>query len=77
MKKLTLSLCAFVALGTAAFAGPSYSGKEMKQTVEQAPCPTWYADREFNVDLFGTYAFNGTEWRNDCCLGVDHAWDGG
>ncbi|MEP6777633.1 MAG: hypothetical protein ABI944_04205 [Chthoniobacterales bacterium] len=78
MKKLTLSLCALVALGTAAYAGPSYSGKEMKQTVEQvAPCPTWYADREFNVDLFGTYAFTGTEYRNDRYLGVDHAWGGG
>lgn len=78
MKKLTLSLCALVALGAAAYAGPSYSGKEMKQTVEQqAPCPTWYADREFNVDLWGTYAFTGTEWRNDRYLGVDHAWGGG
>ncbi len=78
MKKLTLSLVALVATGAAAFAGPSYSGKEMKQVQQQvAPCPQWYADREFNVDLFGTYAFTGTEYRNDRYLGVDHAWGGG
>ena len=58
MKKLTLSLCAVVALATGAYAGTStYSGKEMKQ-VEQAPCPTWYADNEWNVGVSGIYAFN-------------------
>lgn len=78
MKKLTLSLCALVAFSAAAFAGPSYSGKEMKQVQQAAvECPQWYADREFNVDLFGTYAFTGTEYRNDRYLGVDHAWGGG
>lgn len=77
MKKLIFGLCATIALGSAAYAGPMSSGKEMKQTVEQAPCPVWYADREFNVDLWGTYAFTGTEWRNDRYLGVDHAWGGG
>lgn len=78
LKKITLSLCAVVALGSVAFAGTSsYSGKEMKNTVQQQSCPEWYANNEWNVDLFGTYAFTGTEWRNDRYLGVDHAWGGG
>ena len=77
MKKLTLSLCAVVALGSAAFAGPmveSYS-KESKQ-MAPAPCPQWYADNEFNFTLSGAYAFTGEDWRNDAYLNVDHAWGG-
>ncbi|MDQ6809760.1 MAG: outer membrane beta-barrel protein [Verrucomicrobiota bacterium] len=78
MKKLTLSLCALVAFSAAAFAGPSYSGKEMKQVQQAAvECPQWYADREFNVDVFGTYAFTGNAYREDDYLNVDHAWGGG
>src|SRR6266542_3133608 len=49
-----------------AFADPK-SGKEMKQ-VALAPCPQWYADFEWNVNLFGTY---------DRYIGGDHAWGGG
>ncbi len=76
MKKLTLSLCALVALASATFAGTeTYSGKQTQTVVP--PCPQWYADREFNVSLWGTYAFTGTEYREDRYLGVDHAWGGG
>ncbi len=58
MKKLTLTLCAVASVATASFAGTqSYSGKEMKQ-VEQAPCPQWYADNEWNVGISGVYAVN-------------------
>jgi hypothetical protein len=78
LKKLTLSLCAVVALGSVAYAGTSsYSGKEMKSTVQQQTCPEWYANNEWDVNLWGTYAFTGTEWRDDRYLGVDHAWGGG
>jgi len=38
-----------------------YSGKEMKQ-VAPPPCPEWYGDREWNVTLWGTYAFTNTEF---------------
>ena len=76
MKKLTLTLCAVAAVASASFAGTStYSGKEMKQ-VEQAPCPSWYADNEWNVTLSGVYAPTVNEWREDSYLGVDHAWGG-
>jgi hypothetical protein len=38
------------------------SGKEMKQVAYVPPCPEWYGDREWNVNLFGTYAFTNTEF---------------
>src|SRR6478736_6313524 len=38
------------------------SGKEMKQVAYVPPCPQWYGDREWNVNLFGTYAFTNTEF---------------
>ena len=37
------------------------SDKEMKQ-VAPPPCPEWYGDREWNVNLWGTYAFTNTEY---------------
>jgi hypothetical protein len=76
VKKLTLTLCAMAALASAAFAGPEYSGKETKQ-VAPPPCPQWYADNEFNVDLWGTYLFTGTDSANDKYVESDHAWGGG
>jgi len=36
-------------------------GKEMKQAASPA-CPEWYGDREWNVSLWGTYAFTNTEF---------------
>jgi hypothetical protein len=59
-----------------AFAGDSYSGKEMKQ-VAPPPCPEWYADNEFNVSLWGAYIFTGTNWGDDRYIEADHAWGGG
>ncbi|MFL6501603.1 MAG: hypothetical protein ACJ8LL_12915 [Candidatus Udaeobacter sp.] len=38
------------------------SGKEMKQVAYVPPCPQWYGDREWNLNLFGTYAFTNTEF---------------
>src|SRR5215469_4736124 len=37
------------------------SDKEMKQ-VAPPPCPEWYGDREWNVNLWGTYLFTNTEF---------------
>ena len=77
MKKLTLTLCVVTALASAAYAGTSsYSGKEMKQAVEQAPCPEWYADNEWNVGVSVVYAPTANEYREDTYLGVDHGWGG-
>lgn len=74
MKKLTLSLCAAMAMASAALAGETYSSES--KSVAPPPCPQWYADNEFNLTLSGAYAFTGTEWRNDRYFGVDHAWGG-
>ncbi len=78
MKKLTLTLCAVATVASAAFAGTStYSGKEMKQ-VEQAPCPSWYADNEWNVGISGVYAPNvhGNDNNNNFFFNSD-SWDDG
>ena len=73
-----LSLLGIAAISSIGFAGTeTYSGKEMKQVAAPPPCPEWYADREFNVSLWGTYVFTGNEWQNDRYLESDHAWGGG
>jgi len=77
MKRLVLCLLAFGVIASAAFAGTEYSGKEMKQVAAPPPCPEWYADREFNVSLWGTYVFTGNNWEDDRYLEADHAWGGG
>ena len=56
MKKLTLSLVIL-----AAFCGIAYSGTPTDKNVV-APVPEWYADNEWNVNLWGAYAFTGTEF---------------
>jgi Outer membrane protein beta-barrel domain len=78
MKKLMLSLLGIATISSTGFAGTeTYGGKEMKQVAIPPPCPEWYADREFNVGLWGTYVFTGNEWQNDRYLEADHAWGGG
>jgi len=64
MKKLILGLIAMGALASMVRAGTeSYSGKEMKQVAPAPPpCPEWYADNEFNVSVWGAYAFTGTDY---------------
>lgn len=75
MRKQILSLCAIIALAGAAYAGTeTYSGKETKTAVEP-PCPEFYADNEFNVSLFGAYAFEGTNDRRT--IVGDNAYGGG
>ena len=61
MERLTLTLMFFCVCCGLAYAGTAYSGKEMKE-VAPAPCPQWYADNEWNVSLWGTYAATGTEF---------------
>jgi hypothetical protein len=78
MKKLIISLLGVAAISSIGFAGTeTYSGKEMKQVAGPPPCPEWYADREFNVGLWGTYVFTGNDWQDDRYIESDHAWGGG
>src|SRR2546427_13121175 len=76
MKRLVLCLLGFGVIASVAFAGETYSGKEMKQ-VAPPPCPEWYADKEFNIWLWGTYVFRGTNWIDDRYIEADQAWGGG
>src|SRR5881396_1669188 len=40
-----------------------YAGKDGKETKQFAlPCPEWYADNEWNVNLWGTYVFTNTDY---------------
>jgi hypothetical protein len=77
MKKLVLGLLGFGMIASVAFAGETYSGKEMKQVAAPPPCPEWYADYEFNVGIWGTYVFTSNEWQDDRYILADHAWGGG
>src|SRR4029453_1470038 len=77
MKKLVFCALSVCLIASVAFAGVGYSGKEVKQVAVPPPCPEWYADNEFNVSLWGTYIFTGTEWINDRYMLSDHAWGGG
>jgi len=43
------------------------SEKEMKQ-VAPPLCPQWYGDNEWNVNLWGTYAFTNTEYNPNLSL---------
>jgi hypothetical protein len=77
MKKSIFTFCILLAATALAFAGPERPyGKETKQ-VAPAPCPEWYADNEWNVDLFGTHTFTGNDWLDDEYFEGDHGWGGG
>jgi hypothetical protein len=75
MKKLILSLCALVALGSAAYAGTETYTKESKSVVPP-PCPQWYADNEFNLSISGVYAFRNDDSNNVFDFGWDNGWGG-
>ena len=49
----------------------------MKQVAAPAPCPEWCGDNEWNVSVWGTYAFTAEDWRDDHYLLADHGWGGG
>ena len=58
--KRSLLICwaAVFSLSIAHAGSESYS----KESVAPAPCPTWYADREWNVSVWGTYAFTDNDY---------------
>src|SRR6266581_2975474 len=48
-----------------------YSGKDSEKEIKQVappPCPQWYRDNEWNVNLWGTYAFTNTEYNPNLWL---------
>lgn len=91
MKIVGLSLVVLSCVGSVALAGTEYSGKEMKQSAVQ-PQECWYGDTEWDIGLWGAYAFSGTDNNRtgiettddlnifgsyDRFLSADHAWGGG
>jgi hypothetical protein len=63
MQKVPLLMFAVAALSGAVYAGPeAFSGKEMKQVAPApVPCAEFYADNEWNVSVWGTYAFTDND----------------
>jgi hypothetical protein len=74
MKKFALAFLVLLSVGLAARAGSE--DKEIKQ-VAPPPCPEWYADNEWNINLWGAYLFTGNDWRDDEYIEADHAFGGG
>lgn len=60
MKRLILSLIVFSISSGFAYAGAEYSSKNVTQPAPA--CPEWYKDNEWNISLWGTYAFTNTEY---------------
>ena len=60
MNRFIFTAALFAILTTGAFAG-DYTGKDLKQTAP-SPCPEWYADNEWNVNIWGTYLFTNTDY---------------
>jgi hypothetical protein len=78
MRKFIVSLFAIMTVVAGGQAGPvEATGKEIQQQTNYQPTQEWYRDREWNIDLFGAYAFTGQPYRSDRYLDADHAWGGG
>jgi opacity protein-like surface antigen len=80
MKKFALCFLALTAASFVAQAGPeTLSGNDSKDVkqVMPAPCTEWYGDNEWNLSIWGTYAFTSENWESDRYLLTDHAWGGG
>ncbi|MGI8889444.1 MAG: hypothetical protein ACR2G0_01495 [Chthoniobacterales bacterium] len=78
MKKFIVGLFAFTTFTAGSFAGPvesTYTGAQ--QQTNYRPTTDLFRDREWNFDLFGSYAFTATRAHDDKYLGVDHAFGGG
>jgi hypothetical protein len=59
MKQFLGACCALAfSIALARAGSESYS----KESVAPAPCPSWYADTEWNVSVWGTYAFTANDY---------------
>jgi hypothetical protein len=69
----TLTVVTFFAFVGFAYAGPEpISGKEMKQVVPP-PCPEWYGGHEWDISIWGAFAFPSDDGRGNVdAIGADH-----
>jgi hypothetical protein len=84
MKSILSLLVCLVMLAGRAEAGTT---SDVRSNVEYASQPSgWYASREFDVQIWGTYAFTANDYARsfqsetihlDRYLSADHAWGGG
>ena len=66
MKKLTLTFCALFAFGSALYAGTEkYSGKEKEVMQPAPPVCELYRAHEWDLDIWGAYAFSANPGRFD------------
>jgi hypothetical protein len=75
MKTFPAAVSLLVLLVATAYSGPLQVFD--KNTTQSDVTPNWYAAREFNVQLWGTYLATANEHRQDRFLEADHAWGGG
>src|SRR5689334_17027459 len=59
-----------ITVGTLCCAGSAFAGGYSKETkqVASAPCPEYYSDNEWNIDLWGTYTFTNTDYNPNAWL---------
>jgi len=78
MIKFIVGVFALTFLAATSYAGPvESSDQQVQQQTTYQPSQEWYRAREWNFDLFGSYAFTARPYRSDQDLGADHAWGGG
>lgn len=89
MKTAATIFAVLIASAVTGFSGTEYAGKDKQIATAPAPCPQWYRDTEFNVSVWGAYAFTAekyprlvsgfdlTDNNGDRYLESDHAWGGG
>lgn len=78
MKKLIISTIVLASIASIGYAGPAESTGVQQTQGNYQPAPEgFFRDQEWDVDLFGAYAFTSTSYRGDKYLNADHAWGGG
>jgi hypothetical protein len=81
MKVPLIFVVATIAVSPASAGTERYANDASKQPVDSAVATHWYADNEWNVGLWGTYAFTANDYRSfpslDRYISADHAWGGG
>jgi hypothetical protein len=75
MKTFFAAASLLLSLALTAHSGPSPTFE--KGSTTSVETPGWYASREFNVQLWGAYAFSANEYRQDRYMKADHGWGGG